>query len=95
MKRQLIGKALFADDNPRIGEGIVEVPVLLESWQLAALEAAASAHGLTAGNLVRCLLRDFLSSFETEWPASSDKSDAPKREDASQSLSFSPTGRGE
>jgi hypothetical protein len=40
---------------------VVEVPLLLPSWQVEALEAAAHAQGLTAGEMVRQLLSEFLS----------------------------------
>jgi hypothetical protein len=40
---------------------IVEVPLLLPGWQVAALETAAHDRGLTAGEMVRTLLRDFLN----------------------------------
>ncbi len=40
---------------------IVEVPLLLPAWQVSALEQAAHQHGVTAAEMVRGLLRDFLS----------------------------------
>lgn len=52
----------FADDNPRGADTVVEVPVLLESWLLPALEATACRRGMTTGVLVRRLIRDFLHS---------------------------------
>jgi hypothetical protein len=39
---------------------VVEVPLLLESWLLTDLESAARASGLTAGSMVRRLIREFL-----------------------------------
>lgn len=88
-------KVDLVDANLQVGSPIVEVPVLLESWQLTALEAAAAAHGLTAGALVRCLLRDFLSCSENNPLDSCATSDAPNQEDASMDLPLSLTGRGE
>jgi hypothetical protein len=55
-------------DNP--AEDVVEIPLLLQGWQMTALETAAHRRGLTAGEMVRDLLRDFLSRL------SADSSDA-------------------
>ncbi len=41
---------------------VVEVPLLMSDWQMAALERAAHRQGLTAGELVRRLLRDFVAA---------------------------------
>jgi hypothetical protein len=41
---------------------VVEIPLLLSGWQVSALETAAHDRGLTAAEMVRCLLRDFLSN---------------------------------
>ncbi len=46
--------------NPRSADEVVEIAVLLESPLLECLEAAARAQGISAGSLVRSLLRDFL-----------------------------------
>lgn len=53
-------------DTPRIDGDVVELSLLLPGWQLSKLETVAHRHGLTAGAMVRHLLRDFL----TETPAS-------------------------
>jgi carbon storage regulator CsrA len=45
-------------DVGRLGEEMVEVPLLLPGWEAAALEKAASDQGLTVGELVRRLVRD-------------------------------------
>ena len=50
----------ITDDAPTHSEPIVEVPVLLESWLLKSLEAAARENGLSTGNMVRRLIRDFV-----------------------------------
>ena len=39
---------------------VVEIPVLLPGWQATALEDAAHERGLTAGEMLRHLLADFL-----------------------------------
>jgi hypothetical protein len=40
---------------------VVEIPLLLPGWQMNALETAAHDRGLTAAEMVRHVLRDFLS----------------------------------
>ena len=42
-------------------DDVVEVPLLLPDWQVQALEVLAHERGLTAGELVRRLLSDFLA----------------------------------
>jgi hypothetical protein len=44
---------------------VLEVPLLLSGPQMAALERAAYRKGLTAGEMVRRLLRDFLGASMT------------------------------
>lgn len=46
--------------HSRSEDAVVEVAVLLESRLMKALESAARARDMTAGALVRNLLRDFL-----------------------------------
>lgn len=60
MKALEMARDSRADGLPRSPEAIVEIPVLLESWLLTSLEQAASAQGMTTGNMVRRLIRDFL-----------------------------------
>jgi hypothetical protein len=55
----------------RIGDGltlaereVVEIPLLLPSWQVNALATAAQDRGLTAGQMLRCLLHDFIQGLE-------------------------------
>ena len=43
---------------------VVEVPLLLPGWQVAALATAAQDRGLTAGEMMRHLLRDFINGLE-------------------------------
>jgi len=43
-------------------EEIVEVPLLLPGWQISALEREAHQRGLTAGEMVRHLLGDFINN---------------------------------
>ena len=56
--------------NP-VGDGlslaereVVEVPLLLPSWQVTALATAAQNRGLTAGEMLRCLLHDFIQGLQ-------------------------------
>jgi hypothetical protein len=42
---------------------VVEVPLLLPTWQITALETAAHARGLTAASMVRHLLNDFITGL--------------------------------
>ena len=54
---------LTAPDDVGAGteaEEILEVPLLLPGWQVTALERAAHNRGLTAGEMVRQVLRDFI-----------------------------------
>jgi hypothetical protein len=41
---------------------VVEVPLLLSSRQMVALEEAAHHRGLTAGEMVRRVLQDFIAA---------------------------------
>ena len=43
-----------------VGADVVEIPLLLPGWQATALEVAAHRRGLTAGQVVRHLIKDFL-----------------------------------
>ncbi len=49
---------------------VVEVSLLLESWLLTALQEQASEQEMTAGELARRLLRDFLYYSDGSVPAS-------------------------
>ncbi len=42
-------------------EDVVEIPLLLPYWQVEALESAAHQQGLTAGEMIRHLLQDYLA----------------------------------
>lgn len=42
---------------------VMEVPLLLFGWQVSQLETVAHQRGLTAGEMVRHLLRDFIASL--------------------------------
>jgi len=61
----VLGVRALASDGEAIpfpsDHGVVEVPLLLPEWQVEALEALAHARGLTAGEMVRQLLSDFLT----------------------------------
>jgi hypothetical protein len=56
--------------RPLIEEEVVEISILLPGWQASFLETLAHQHGLTAGAMVRHLLRDFLAAV----PASTARS---------------------
>ncbi len=47
--------------RPELDDEIVEVSLLLPGWQMLALESAAHDRGLTAAEMVRALVRDFLA----------------------------------
>lgn len=54
--------SLEADPSPNLpGSDVIEVPLLLQGWQMTALETAAHDRGQTAAEMVRTLLRDFIS----------------------------------
>jgi hypothetical protein len=40
---------------------VMEIPLLLTGWEVSALETAAHQRGLTAAEMVRCVLREFLA----------------------------------
>ena len=45
---------------------VVEVPLLLPGWQVAALADAARDRGLTAGEMLRHILRDFIYGLDKQ-----------------------------
>jgi hypothetical protein len=51
--------------TPLIEGDVVELPLLLPGWQVSKLENVAHQYGLTAGAMVRHLLRDFLTETPT------------------------------
>jgi hypothetical protein len=55
--------ALAEPHNEVMTKGdVVEIPVLLPGWQALALEDVAHHSGLTAGEMLRLLLADFLAN---------------------------------
>jgi hypothetical protein len=52
----------------RLDNEIVELSVLLPSWQVEALENAAQNQGLTTAQMVRVLIRDFFDHLHTFQP---------------------------
>ena len=53
------------DLGPVLAErDVVEVPLLLPGWQVAALATAAQDRGVTAGEMMRRLLHDFIEDLE-------------------------------
>ena len=45
---------------------VLEVSLLLPAWQVTALESAAHDRGLTAAEMVRTLVRDFIAD-QRDW----------------------------
>ncbi len=43
---------------------VVEIPLLLPSWQVAALADAAQDRGQTTGEMLRQMLQDFITNLE-------------------------------
>ena len=57
---------LVSEPIPTLPEGeVLEIPLLLSGWQVSALETAAHNRGLTAGEMVRHVLRDFFTGSLT------------------------------
>jgi hypothetical protein len=56
--------AVGVEESRGPDEGVIEVGLLLNGRQLAALEAAAHERGLTAGGLLRRLIGEFLSDSD-------------------------------
>jgi hypothetical protein len=55
-------EAIEISEDPHLeGNDVVEIPLLLAGWQMSALERAAYHRGLTAAEMVRMLLRDFIA----------------------------------
>lgn len=50
---------LASNNNPLDGD-VVEIPLLLPTWAATALESVAHHRGLTAAEMVRHLLSDFI-----------------------------------
>jgi hypothetical protein len=48
---------------------VVEILLLLPDWQVCALETAARCRGLTTGEMVRSLVREFLNRRPASGPA--------------------------
>jgi hypothetical protein len=47
---------------------MVELSLLLPNWQAAALELAAQDQGLSPGQMIRQLVRDFYTTFNAFGP---------------------------
>jgi hypothetical protein len=52
--------------TPLLEEDVVELPILLPGWQVSKLETVAHQRGMTAAEMVRHLLRDFLTFGTTK-----------------------------
>jgi hypothetical protein len=55
---------------------VAEISLLLPGWQLATLESAARERGLTPGQMVRRLIRDFCDRHEESEFEAGDKLNA-------------------
>jgi len=59
------GVNAFAQVDPTVccheEDDVVEIPLLLSSWQVEALESVAHQQGLTAGEMIRQLLLEHLA----------------------------------
>ena len=67
---------LSRGDDPALGladEEVVEIPLLLPTWQAAALVTTAQQHGLTVAEMVRRVLGNFLHSFRTSRAAAGER----------------------
>jgi hypothetical protein len=64
---------LTAFPVPDASAEVAEISLLLPGWQLAALECAAEARGITSAQLVRRLLRDFIIRHEDSELEADDK----------------------
>jgi hypothetical protein len=59
----IVGPVLTEPTTDVMTDGdVVEIPVLLPGWQALALEDVAHHSGLTAGEMLRLLLADFLAN---------------------------------
>jgi len=59
---------LSCGDGPALGladDEVVEIPLLLPTWQAAALVTTAQQHGLTVAEMVRRVLGNFLHNFRS------------------------------
>ena len=60
-------RTTFGGDAPGVclaDREVVEIPLLLPTWQVAALATAAQDRGQTTGEMLRNLLRDFINELE-------------------------------
>jgi hypothetical protein len=55
-------EAAVADFPPADLE-VVEIPLLLPGWQVLALEKAAHAQGMTAAEMLRSVLSEFINTL--------------------------------
>lgn len=55
----------ITDDPNFDGTDVVEIPLLLPVWQMSALERAAHRRGMTAAEMVRQLLREYVTNSTT------------------------------
>jgi hypothetical protein len=55
---------------------VMEISLLLPGWQVQALESAARDRGLTAGQMVRRLIRDYFTCLDGVGPDAAQRLDA-------------------
>ncbi len=51
-----------------VAQDVIELPILLPEWQLAALEAAARERNMTVGQLVRRLFNEMFAAARPSRP---------------------------
>jgi hypothetical protein len=67
MSDRLSQSSYLSSLSPPMGEeDVVEIPLLLPGWQVSALATAAHDRGLTTGEMVRTLLRQFIADCQKE-----------------------------
>jgi hypothetical protein len=74
-ERHRAGTGLIEPGAASCDNEVIEVPLLLPGWQVSVLATAAHDHGLTAGEMVRSLLRDFIMRWQRSHPDRSDGDD--------------------
>ena len=63
----LSGPGKMADLCP-LDNDMVEMSLLLPTWQAEALEEAADHQGMTAGQMLRGVIRDFFTRLQSSEP---------------------------
>jgi len=79
MNREMVAAGHELGASKPIDGDIVECSLLLLHQELAALEEVAHGRGLTAGQMLRHVIRDFLGRSERPWPVEPGRFHAPRR----------------